>query len=135
MAEDLLDYWVRLIKTIFPANAWITSRFFNNDHLIQVDWKIDNDPNNPNKRSRKIEIVIKERTIENYLDKNKEDRELSDILLKKFIGERYSHLRSDNDLYPTPYAPKETWLISKDVLNCKPLFDAPLKDQVRSVYQ
>jgi hypothetical protein len=117
MAEDLLDYWVRLIKTIFPANAWITSRFFNNDHLIQIDWKFQNDSENPTKRSKKIEIIIKEGAIEDYLDRNKKDRELSDIMLKEFICGRYNRFISDNDIHTNQYASTEKWLISGDVLN------------------
>ena len=135
MAEDLLDYWVRLIKTIFPANAWINSRFSNNDHLIQIDWKLQNDSENPTKSSKKIEIIIKERTIEDYLDKNKKDRELSDIILKEFICEQYNHFISDNDIHTNQYASTAKWLISRDVLNCKPSFDTPLRGQVKSVYQ
>ena len=134
MAEDLLDYWVRLIRTIFPANAWINSRFSNNDHLIQIDWKLQNDSENPTKRSKKIEIIIKEGAIEDYLDKNKKDRELSDIMLKEFICERYNNYISDNDIHINQYASTKTWLISRDVLNCKPSFDTPLRDQVKSVY-
>ena len=134
MAEDLLDYWVRLIKTIFPANAWITSRFFNNDHLIQIDWKLKNDPKNPNKRSSKIEIIIKEGAIEGYLEKSKKDRELSDIMLKEFICERFNHFSSNNDIYAVQFVPKEKWLISTDVLNCKPSFDTPFRDEVKSVF-
>ena len=122
MAEDLLDYWVRLIKTIFPANARINSRFSNNDHLIQIDWKLQNDSENPTKSSKKIEIIIKERTIEDYLDKNKEDRELSDIILKEFIRERYNHFIFDNNIHTNQYASTTKWLISVDVLNCKPSF-------------
>jgi hypothetical protein len=135
MAEDLLDYWVRLIKTIFPANAWITSRFLNNDHLIQIDWKLDSDPKDPDKRSKKIEIIIKERVIENYLNKNKKERELSDILLKEFVCGRYNHFVSDNDIQTSQYASTEKWLISKDVLNCEPSPDILLRDHVKSVYQ
>ena len=123
MAEDLLDHWVRLIKTIFPANAWIASRFLNDDHLIQIDWKLINDIISPNKRSKKIEIIIKESTIEDYLDKNKEDRESSDILLKEFICKRYNHLISDNDARTNQHFSTEKWLISRDVFNCKPSFD------------
>jgi hypothetical protein len=134
MAEDLLDYWVRLIKTIFPANAWITSRFFNNDHLIQIDWKLKNDPKNPNKRSNKIEIIIKEGAIEGYLEKNKKDRELSDIMLKEFICERFNHFSSNNDTYAVQFVPKKKWLISMDVLNCKPSFDTPFRDELKSVF-
>jgi hypothetical protein len=120
MAEDLLDYWVRLIKTIFPANAWINSRFSNNDHLIQIDWKLQNDSENQIKRSKKIEIIIKEGAIEDYLNKNKKDRELSDLMLKEFICKRYDHFISDNDVHTSQYASTEKWLISKDVLTCKP---------------
>jgi len=126
MAEDLLDYWVRLIKTIFPQNAWITSCFVNDDCLIQIDWKLENDPKNPNKRSKKIEIIIKESVIKDYLDKNKNDRELSDTMLKELICERYHHFISDNDIQNKQYAPMKKWLISRDALNCKHQLAPPL---------
>ena len=135
MAEDLLDFWVRLITPIFPTNAWIVSRFSKNNHIIQIDWKLGNDPQKPSKRSKTIEITIKEDAIEDYLDKNKKDRELSDIMLKEFICERYNHFISDNDIHANQYASTEKWLISRDVLNCKPSFDTPLRDPVKSVYQ
>ena len=130
MAEDLLDYWVRLIKTIFPANAWINSRFSNNDYLIQIDWKLQNDSENPTKRSNKIEIIIKEDVINDYLNKNKIDRDLSDIILKEFFCDRYNHSISDNDIDTNQHTSTKTWLISKDVINCKPPFALPRKDQV-----
>jgi hypothetical protein len=135
MAEDLLDYWVRLIKTIFPANAWINSRFSNNDYLIQIDWKLQNDSENPAKRSKKIEIIIKEAVIDDYLNKNKKNRDLSDIILKEFICERYNHSISYNDIDTNQHASTGTWLISRDVINCKLPFDTPLRDQVEPVYQ
>jgi hypothetical protein len=135
MAEDLLDYWVRLIKTIFPANARINSRFSNNDYLIQIDWKLQNNSENPTQSSKKIEIIIKERTIEDYLDKSKKDRELSDTILKEFICMQYDHFISDNHIHTNQYASTAKWLISRDVLHRKPLFDTPLRDQVKSVYQ
>ena len=124
MAEDLLDYWVRLIKTIFPANAWINSRFSNNDYLIQIDWKLQNDSENPAKRSPKIEIIIKEGAINDYIDKNREDRDESDILLKEFISGRYHQSISDDEIDARPHASTKAWLISRDVLNCMPPFEA-----------
>jgi hypothetical protein len=120
MGEDLLDYWVRLIREIFPANARINSRFSSNDHLIQIDWKPQNYSGNPAKSSKKIEIMIKERTIEDYLDKNAKDRRLSEIMMKEFIFERYNHFIFDNDTHTNQYPSTERWLISMDVLNCKP---------------
>jgi hypothetical protein len=134
MAEDLLDYWVKLITTVFPENAWISSRYFNEDCLIQIDWKLGNDPKNPNKRSQKIEIIIKESVIDNYLDKSKTDRELSDTILKDFICERYHDFISDHDIQASQYASTKKWLISRDMLNYKSS-EAPLSDYVKSGYQ
>lgn len=125
MTEDILDYWTRLIKTIFPENAWITSRFFKNDCLIDIDWKLEDDPENQNKRSKKIEIIIKAATLENYLDKNKKERELSDIMLKEFICKQYNSFSSDYEINTSQYIPKEKWLITSDVLNCNPSVDIP----------
>ncbi len=117
MAEDLMDYWVRLIKPIFPTNAWIVSQFSDNDHIIQIDWNIENDTNRSNKRSKKIQIVIKEDAIDQYLDKNKRDREIYGDALKQFIGERYNHFNPDNDALTNRSVRTEKWLVSKDILN------------------
>ena len=117
MAEDLMDYWVRLIKPIFPTNAWIVSHFSDNDHIIQIDWNIDNNTKRSNKRSKKIQIIIKEDAIDQYLDKNKQDRELYGDTLKQFIGERYNHFNPDNDAVTNRSVRTETWLVSKDILN------------------
>jgi hypothetical protein len=129
MAEDLLDYWVRLIKNIFPANAWINALLSENDYLIQIDWKLKNDSENQNRRSKRIVIVIKELTINDYLDKSKKDREISDMRLLKFIRDRFSHYILDNGSDANQYASAEKWLISKDVMNGKPPFDIPPGDQ------
>jgi hypothetical protein len=117
MAEDLMDYWVRLIKPIFPTNAWIVSQFSDNDHIIQIDWNIDNNTKRSNKRSKKIQIIIKEDAIDQYLDKNKQDRELYGDTLKQFIGERYNHFNPDNDALTNRSVRTEKWLVSKDILN------------------
>ncbi len=120
MAEDLLDYWVRLITPIFPENAWIVSSYSNDNHIILIDWKLRNDPKRPGKRSRKIQITIKEDAIDDYLDKNKTEREIYGITLKQLIGGWYNHFIPDNDSLTTRSVPTEKWLISRDVLNALP---------------
>jgi hypothetical protein len=117
MADDLLDYWTRLIKTIFPENAWIDARFHKDDYLIQIDWKLGNDPKQPKKRSKKIEIIIKENFIEDYLNESKIDRELTDAMLKNHICERFNHFNPDDDTGTIRYASAERWLISRHVFH------------------
>ena len=134
MAGDLLDYWVKLIETIFPANAWIASRFYNDDYSIQVDWKLENDSKHPNRRSRKIEIIIKEGFIEDYLDENKNDRESSDAMLKNFVRERFNHFNLD-DASPIAHGPMERWLIARHAFRGKPPLSAYPGNHDQSVYR
>jgi hypothetical protein len=117
MTEDLLDHWLRIIKPILPANAWVESRLSNDNYIITIDWKLENDPHQPNKRSRKIEIIIKEEVIDDYLNKNKDERALSDIKMKQWISERYNQLTLDHDANTSNPRFPDKWNISKNVLN------------------
>ena len=117
MTEDLLDYWLRIIKPLFPTNAWVASSVSGGDHLIQIDWNLENDPHRPNKRSRKIEIIIKEEAIDDYLNKNMDERALSDIKMKQWISERYNNFSFDQDAHTFNAASPDRWRISKGVLS------------------
>lgn len=117
MTEDLLDYWLRIITPLFPTNAWIVSRLSKGDHVIEIDWKLENDPHQPGKRSRKIQILIQEEAIDDYLDKNKAERELSDIKMKKWISEQCNHFNPDHDARISRFVSADKWHISRDVLN------------------
>ena len=117
MTEDLLDYWLRIIKPLFPTNAWFASNLSGGDHCIQIDWKLENDPHQRNKRSRKIEIIIKEETIDDYLNKNKDERTLSDIRMKQWISERYNNFILEPDADASNSASPDRWRIFKDVLS------------------
>jgi hypothetical protein len=117
MTEDLLDYWVRLIKPFFPTNAWIVTRYSGDDHIIEIDWKLDDDPGQPNRRSRKIQITISDGAIEDYLDKNKKERELFETSLKKLIHERYNHSAPDEQVHRGSSASADKLLIERNTLN------------------
>jgi len=117
MTEDLLDYWLRMIKPLFPANAWVASSLSGGGHTIQIDWKLENDPQRQNKRSRKIEIIIKEEVIDDYLTKTRDERALSDIKMKQWIAERYKDFILDQDADTVHSASPDKWRISKDMLS------------------
>ena len=117
MTEDLLDHWLRIIKPFLPTNAWVASRISDGDYIIIIDWKLENDPHQPNKRSRKIEITIKEDVIDAYLDKNKDERALYEIKMKQWISERYNHFTFDHDATTSRPASPDKWRISKAALS------------------
>jgi hypothetical protein len=117
MTEDLLDYWIRLIKPLFPAHAWIVARVSDEDYLIQIDWNLEKEARRLNQRSKKIQITIASEAIEAYLDKSKKEREVSDSTLKKLILDRYQDVSPDQNVRANQTASVEKWLISGDVLN------------------
>jgi hypothetical protein len=117
MTEDLLDHWVRLIKPFFPANAWIVTRYSGDDHIIEIDWKLDDDPEQPRRRSRKIQITISDGVIEDYLDKNTKERESFEIGLTKLIHERYNHSGPDQPVHAGSSTSADKLRIARDTLN------------------
>jgi hypothetical protein len=118
MTEDLLDHWLRIIKPLLPTNAWVAPRLSGGDYIVTIDWKLENNPLQPNKRSRKIELIIKEEVIDDYLDKSKDGRALSDIKMKQWISERYHHFTFDHDVTASNNSiSPDKWRISKDALS------------------
>ncbi len=116
MTEDLLDYWQRMIKPLFPANAWVASRLTGGDHLMQIDWNLENDQHKQSRRSRKIEIIIKEEVIDEYLDRNKDERALYDNKIKACISERYHDFCLDQEAHASNSGSPVKWRISKEML-------------------
>ena len=117
MNEDLLDYFVRIIKPLFPMHACIVSGISRGDYIIQIDWKLENNLHHQNKRSRKIKIKIPENAIQDYLDHKKERGGLYDSRLKNLIYQWYSAFNPHHDAGTTRLTPTENWLISRDLLN------------------
>jgi hypothetical protein len=115
MTEDLLDYWVRLLKPFFPMNAWIVTRYAKDDHIIEIDWNLDNEPGRPNRRSRKIQITISNGAIEDYLDKDKKEREVFECSLTKLIQERF--ISPDKEVQAGTSSSADRLFIAKDTLN------------------
>jgi hypothetical protein len=119
MTEDLLDHWVGLIKPFFPPNAWVVARYSGDDHIIEIDWKLDDDAERYNRRSRKIQITISAGAIEDYLDKNKEERKVFEINLKKLIHERYNSASPDQQVHADSTASMDKLVIARDTLNAQ----------------
>ena len=116
MAEDILDHWLRIVKTHFPANAWIVGQISKGNHVIQIDWRLESDPNLPQKRSRKIEITIQEEVIDGYLNKTKAEQALSDLNVRNWISKQYMGFDPEPDAKSYRAVSIDRWRITKDVL-------------------
>ena len=85
MANQFIDQWIELIRPIFPSEARIEVDE-GNDIVLRIDWKLGNDPERPNKRSRLIRIVISRESIEDCRDFNTAGLKFKKIIEEKFDG-------------------------------------------------
>lgn len=116
MSEDLLDYWLRIIRPIFPAGAWIVSNIYRGDYIIQIDWKLEADTSKSSKRSKKIQIIIDEEVIDDYLDMSKDKRDLSDAKMIEWLSAKYYHFNPDYQTITYNSSSDNKWRISRAIL-------------------
>lgn len=111
MENSFIDLWISILRPIFPSNARIIKEK-GNDITIKIDWKLDNDPSRPNRRSRLIRLVISEEAIEDC-----HDYEEAGHRLKQIVERRYAEFNPDHDNPREKGPPSEEWLITTNDLN------------------
>ena len=97
--KEIKDHWIEIIKDYLPKEC---DPFLhpNRDFCLDVDWKLKNNQNRPNKRSKKLRIIISEETVEDYRDAHDGPRKNYDRKLRKFVDKTMAHFKPDHD---TPY--------------------------------
>ena len=63
--KAIKEHWIGIIKEYFPKDAELFLHHIQ-DFCLDVDWKLKNDQSRPNKRSKKLRLIISEETIEDY---------------------------------------------------------------------
>ena len=64
-----IEIWSESIRPIFPTNANIRTNYsVHENYEIFVDWKLNNDPDRPNKRSTIFQIKIPYEVVEDCQD-------------------------------------------------------------------
>lgn len=97
--KEIKEHWVDIIKDNFPKDSY---QFLHqiDAFCLDINWKLKSDPSRPNKRSKKLRLIISEETLEDYRDANDEVVNNYDQKLNKFIGDTMANFSPDHD---TPY--------------------------------
>ncbi len=112
MKKPFIDQWLKQIKTIFPESARIGNDHQESDAIIKIDWKLENDLDRPNKRSRLIKIIISGEAIEDCQNPVEAGK-----IFHKIIKEKFSSFDPDHDDSIHTGPPEEVWVISTFDLN------------------
>ena len=122
MTKSFVNEWIEVIRPLFPTDTIIepkgeeydgfivdTNRvepFEGGDVIFEIRWKLENNQNRPNKRSRSIRIIIEEEAIDDCVDFKEAGLKLKEII--------ESNLTTFN---PDVGPPTEVWRISTSDLN------------------
>ncbi len=121
MTKSFVNEWLEVIRPLFLTDAIIelkgeeydgsvvdTNRiepFEGGDVIFEIRWKLENNQNRPNKRSRSIRIIIEEEAIDDCVD-----FKIAGLKLKEIIKIKLSTFNPDDG------PPTEEWKISTDDL-------------------
>ena len=111
MDKQLHTHWFNLISPLFPENSKFTSASTADDFLITASWLLNNDPSQPNKRSRTVVIEIPKDTISDYSNKTDSRKINDDKKLCKQVKE-FLHLLNPNHDTPEDDSAPEVRLIA-----------------------
>ena len=106
MTEPIVNEWIELIRPLFPKNARIEIDA-GNDVVLRIDWKLESDPNRPNKRSRLIRVIIPEEAIDDCTDFKAAGSKFT-----KIIKDKLSVFDPDHDTPRYGSSPVEEWVVS-----------------------
>jgi hypothetical protein len=111
MDKQLHTHWLNLISPLFPDNSEITSEPTMDEFLVSASWLLNNDPAQPNKRSRTVVIEIPKDTIYDYSGKTDNRKIDDDKKLCEQIKE-FLHLLNPNHNTPENDCAPEVRLVA-----------------------
>lgn len=112
MWDDLAAHFEALFAPLFPIESEFGRRPADNGLRFSICWKLNNDPARPNKRSRRIILVLPDEVLEDYRDDDDHGRGVKDTRFADSITQRLAHFNPDHQ---TPYGqadPEEPWVLT-----------------------
>ena len=103
----LPNEWIESIRPLFPKRAQIEVHHSAAQVVLQIDWKLGNDPARPHKRSRLIRVIISEGVMQQC-----RDFKLAGSGFKQTIERNLSFFCPDHETCLCGVRPKEIWSIS-----------------------
>lgn len=118
MSSQLLEHWKKVIKPLFPRQAFVRG-LEKEDWIIAIDWLMICPEDPPSKRSRLIKIIIKRDVVDRYTKMAVAQQQKVDDQFLELIKER---LKSYEPMHKIPrggLAPQVEWVIETANLKIK----------------
>lgn len=87
------------------------------DYLVMASWPLDDDPDRPNKRSKKLEILITQEACEDFRDAPEDRQRAALERLRKNLSDRLSDFDPNHNAPIRVGPPIERWEIHTGDIN------------------
>jgi hypothetical protein len=117
MNQNIAQHLASIVAAQFPKHADMARTEEGGDLCLYLDWHLRTDPTRPNKRSKVILVRITREAINDYANREEEQRKSADARLKGFLSHRLASLD------PEPIAPAhivstpEEWFVDTGMIN------------------
>jgi hypothetical protein len=114
--KAIKEHWLDIIMKSFSKDAGVYLHDIE-EFCLDVDWKLKNDPTRPNKRSKKLRIIISIENLDDYRDANSGAKNGFDDKLLTFVEKTLAQFDPDHDAPYDRTPPVETVHVPFGVTN------------------
>ena len=83
---------------------------------LRIDWRLDNDAEMPNKRSKAIIIHIPEEFLEDFPNHPPRDQQIALEKTKRFVAQKLEEFQPDHQRTVYDTQPSEEWIIPTNLI-------------------
>ena len=117
MDEQLRNHWTNELRKLFSEDAEFSPLDYSDHYEVTVSWRINTDPERPNKRSKTIRIVVPEEAVDDYQLKSEKVRARDDEKLRQFLKNNLKTFDPNHDTPREMERPEVRWIAGSNVLN------------------
>ena len=117
MNKELHKHWLDQISPLFPDDTEFTPFVDLDDFRTNASWRLNTDPERPNKRSKIIKIIIPSEVIDDYENKSTTNKQEDDEKLLQFVETFLKEFDPDHDTLKENPVPEVDFVIGGNVLN------------------
>ena len=110
------DDILKVIRTAMPAGAEIQVIPGVGSLNVMVSWKLNDDPERPNKMSKTIAICVSHEAVQDYASASSADQADAHHRLSSFLLKNIANFDPTHNAQKDEIPPVEKWVITSDVI-------------------
>lgn len=109
---EFSDGLIELLRPLFPRGAIFRPRSDLGSLDVGIDWKLNTDPERPNKRSKLITLRLPQEFVDDYHDGAPSTRSAMSARLVRFVADKLRGFNPDHSASVHVPPPRELWLLT-----------------------